>query len=124
MSKFVCTCCGKEDDPDSFINGETKSMMIEKTVCFSCAYWYTKVSTINDPEIAIIDGRYYAVGHALPGAGVAGFGGRKFIIKFNDGREVTTFDLWNGSSIPPEFLEMFPDNAKFIIPTWLEPALQ
>jgi hypothetical protein len=43
-----------------------------------------------------------------------GFGGRKFIILFEDGRKVITTNLWSQGEIPKSFREDLPNNAKFI----------
>ena len=46
--------------------------------------------------------------------GFKGHGGRKFHIKFFDGREVITDNLWYQGVIPPKYRELLPDNAEFV----------
>lgn len=73
-------------------------------------FWSEKISTRNDPDVAIIDGNHYIIGGELN----KGFGGRKFTIKFMDGRVVETCDLWHQGKIPESYREVLSDNAKFI----------
>lgn len=40
-----------------------------------------------------------------------GFGGDKFVIRFKDGKEVTTTNLWYQGAIPKHFQKILPDNA-------------
>jgi hypothetical protein len=43
-----------------------------------------------------------------------GYGGAKHVIRFHDGREVTTRNLWHCGTVPPVFRDRLPDNASFV----------
>lgn len=43
-----------------------------------------------------------------------GFGGGKWVVRFHDGREVVTHNLWHVGTIPPPFRDRLPDNAEFV----------
>lgn len=58
----------------------------------------------------IVAGHHYMVGKG----GGGGFGGRRFEIRFHDGRTVVTNDLWYQGRIPPAWQEQLPDNAEFV----------
>jgi len=45
-----------------------------------------------------------------------GCAGRRFWIRFFDGRTITTNNLWCQGEIPEEFREELPDNAEFYTP--------
>jgi len=45
-----------------------------------------------------------------------GFGGRDFSIKFYDGRDIKTSNLWYQGEIPERFKEFLSDNAEFVYP--------
>lgn len=71
-----------------------------------------------DPTIvAVIDGEHYVIAPEDENRSfwsARGFGGRKFVIRFFDGREVTTTNLWHQGTIPPKFRDQMPDNAEFV----------
>lgn len=111
MSK--CPVCGKE-------LGEFKSdfdYIKSEGICFSCSIWkerYEKLPFLSKYIVAIIDGTYYHIGPEdnRPNS-VRGFGGSKFVIRFKDGHEVTTTNLWCGGDIDEYWKQFLPDNANF-----------
>ncbi len=82
--------------------------------CFTCTFWLQKVDWENEknPNAVRINGTHYLIAKdsSNPGWG-CGFGGTKFIIKFFDGREVETRNLWCQGNIPEKFKARLPDNA-------------
>lgn len=62
---------------------------------------------------AVIGHEHYRIRPDLPvrDAGLAGYAGRTFCIRFHDGREVTTRNLWYQGMIPPAWRDRLPDNA-------------
>ena len=103
----ICKVCGKEVESYR-----------ENDVCFSCEYWeelYKQDMQSPPHTYAIINGTHYVIGDEnSKETYFRGFGGQKFKIKFFDGTEVTTTNLWY-QGIPPEhFKDKFPDNAQFI----------
>lgn len=64
-------------------------------------------------QVAIIDGHHYVIEPEDDKSGSRGFGGDKFVIHFNDGREVVTTNLWCQGEIPENYKDKFPNNANF-----------
>lgn len=104
-----CPTCGKEIG--TFVSDERS--LIENGECFSCSIWRERLSLVGRPDIAIIDGTFYTIGDENDPSPFRGFGGDKFVIKFKDGREVTTTNLWCGGNIDEYWKSQFPDNASF-----------
>jgi hypothetical protein len=87
--------------------------MKEHGECFECSLWRKRLSLVGDPNTAIIDGILYTIGDEDSKDLFRGFGGDKFVIKFKDGREVTTTNLWCGGHISDAWKSKFPNNADF-----------
>lgn len=102
-----CPICGTEFDRFG-IHEKTES-----GECFSCSLWKKRLSLVDNPNVAIIDGVFYTIGDENSTDPFRGFGGDKFVIKFKDGREVTTTNLWCGGDIPEAWKPKFPNNADF-----------
>lgn len=71
---------------------------------------------LKDPKHhPVINGvKYYIDPDESDAAGFKGFGGRKFKIRFNDGTEVTTRNLWHNGEVPDEWRDKLPDTAEFV----------
>lgn len=71
---------------------------------------------LKDPKHhPVIDGvKYFIDTRESNDAGFNGFGGRKFTIRFNDGTEITTCNLWHNGEVPDEWRDKLPDTAKFV----------
>lgn len=85
---------------------------------FAKKFWQEKVQWITDPRrkdrIVRVKGvHYFAAPESGPMA-FRGHGGSLFKIRFFDGREMTSTNLWCQGDIPPEFRELLPDNAEFV----------
>jgi hypothetical protein len=83
------------------------------------AFWDQKVAVRDDPASVRIRGHHYHIGPETGGVwrkypGRRGFNGRKFTIRFFDGRIVTTTNLWGQGRIPESHRERLPDNAEFV----------
>ena len=111
------------DDPCKICGGIVKSTwseplkteIIKKNICHSCHFWMEKVDVVNDKNIVRIGGEHYTICAESKDAGYfRGFGGRKFVVLFNDSRKITTTNLWSQGTIPERFKELLPDNAIFI----------
>lgn len=103
-----CTFCGKEHDGASVLNTD----QVERGLCFTCAFWFEKVAVKDDPLVARVDGTHYWIEEN--DTTFKGFGGHDFTIKFDDGREVASSNLWCQGHIPPQFKELLPNNAQFL----------
>lgn len=92
---------------------DKKSHPYLKDNCFTCNFWAEKIEAVNDPRSVRIDGGHYWIGDEDPTNRFRGFGGRRFNIKFHDGREVQTTNLWHQGQIPEHFRDILPDNAEW-----------
>jgi len=82
------------------------------------AFWDEKVAVKDKPFSVRVNGSHFIIGPE--GEKYPGFGGQKFHIKFHDGREVITTNLWHQGKIPVSYRfrkTKLPDNAVFIHPT-------
>lgn len=77
-------------------------------------FWKSKVEIKDNPNVARINGVHYFIGDEKGTNSFRGFDGEKFRIKFHDGREVTTTNLWYNGKIPEEYMKELLDNAVFI----------
>lgn len=90
--------------------------MRDRSVCFTCLFWLERTERVNDPAIAVVDGKFYTIAEEPSGddrfrPGL-GYGGRRFDIEFHDGRKVVSHNVWFGGEIPAHFRDRLPDNAK------------
>lgn len=99
----VCKVCGKViPDPAPY------SLQICSQTCFYEDFWNEAL----DEDAIIIEGKCYHMEPEKSDSTFRGFGGRKFTVKFNDGRVVETTNLWLNGDIPKE--RKVSDNAVFI----------
>jgi len=92
----------------------TTARLIEKNICFSCDFWSEKMSIKDLEKVARINGSHYMIERDDSTAYFRGYSGAEFKIRFNDGREVITHNLWFQGDIPEHFRDDLPDNAVFI----------
>lgn len=105
----ICPTCKKEIG--TFASDERS--MKEHGECFECSIWHDRLPLVGKPNVAIIDGTFYTIDDEDSKSPFRGFGGDKFVIKFKDGREVTTTNLWCGGNISDAWKDKFPNNADF-----------
>lgn len=108
---YVCRECGKTDNPKRWIGGEK---IAATGLCFYCKHWDDLLNIKDRHDVVRIKGSHYMVGSARSPHRYNGFGGSRFKIRFNDGREVETVDLWSQGQIADHFKERMPDNAVFV----------
>ena len=104
-----CVICNKELEESSYSH-----KVICNDKCFYIDFWNDKVKIKDNKNTVRIDGKHYHIGNENSRSSFRGFGGDKCIIKFFDGREVVTTNLWHNGTIPESHKELLPDNAKFI----------
>lgn len=107
-----CLWCGSVDLA-SYMDDVIEAM-VQLKACFSCYHWLSNAQADSWEEpLAVIAGHshfrirpedYRFKGH----------GGHRFVIKFFDGRVITTTNLWSQGDIPEHFWELMPDNANFV----------
>ena len=81
---------------------------------FTRRYWRERVESKDHPSQVRVDGRLYWIGEERVTGMPRGCYGEKFRIRFHDGREITTTNLWVNGEIPAEFRAELPDNAVFL----------
>ncbi len=111
FEQVACVVCGKPFD-NSDLEREDGDLL--DTHCHTCAFWTQHIVLFlsGDPAIVIVDGAHYRLGD--DSNRLKGHGGRKFIIHYNDGRTITTNNLWYQGIIPDRFRNTLKDNATFI----------
>lgn len=109
----ACRECGQSDKAN--FGEPTRSRMLAQQLCFTCLFWTDKIAELNDDFTARIGGRHYRIGpEETSPRDQRGFDGHRAVIRFADGREVTTTNLWFQGEIPVHFHTRLPDNAEFL----------
>jgi len=79
--------------------------MVQHSMCFECNFWR---DALSDPELVVTeqDGKLlaYSIGDETESS-FRGYGGRRFTIRFLDGREVVTTNLWFRGEVPVQWLD-------------------
>ena len=110
-----CKVCGDIVDSDNFMSDIAKNMETHQ-MCFHCNFWrdmLEKDAKRPSHTWCMIDGTHYVIEPDDPGSYFQGFGGAKFQIEFNDGHKVITHNLWCQGEPPKEWIDKFPNNARF-----------
>lgn len=78
-------------------------------------YWKRLAERAN-PNDAVVKGHFYSIGPENPRTPrkYRGFGGDRYVVRFNDGRMVTSTNMWYAGTIPEQFRGQLPDNAEFV----------
>jgi hypothetical protein len=110
--KLDCVECGEKVNPENWCES-TASDLRERSECFSCNFWLRYVRRKDEPNVVrATDGHHYIIGPEDDRPGCCrGHGGRKFVVRFTDGREVETTNLWHQGEIPERFRGRLPVNA-------------
>lgn len=89
-------------------------------LCYTCEYWWQAVNWLANGDVTdeghrvvrVFGNLYIIRPDGQPGP--QGFGGRKYVIRFLNGDEVTTHNLWHVGEIPKWFRDPLPNNAMFV----------
>jgi hypothetical protein len=81
------------------------------------AFWH-KFVVEEEGRSAIINGIAFTIGKeptTLTNSNCVqyGFGGKRYVVKFLDGTEVVTHNLWHRGTVPDDLRELLSDNARF-----------
>jgi hypothetical protein len=125
---YVCRHCGEQDyfetptlhlpmwsgrptgDPAVRRHDERRVELASKGICGTCEHFLDTCGKIPHRDRIIAAGTHYAAGgETNEPARWRGFGGRRFLIRFNDGRELTTTNLWCQGRIPEGLIAKYPD---------------
>lgn len=95
VTNRACTLCNKKFKHFSTLNIPDNNVC---NYCNSLLDTWLDVKINKDKNTAVVNKRVYGIGE--PNAKFKGCGGAKVRIKFYDGREVVTDNLWCGLEIP------------------------
>lgn len=112
---ITCRHCGDVAPLD--MNEEFIRIHLAAQLCRRCHFWVEKVERRDEARSVRVDGRHFRIREDFDGPGFRGHGGTRFTIRFHDGREVATRNLWSQGDIPEEWRAELPDNAVFM-PWW------
>lgn len=117
-TKHVCMECGETEDVSRWMPRCGKRLA-ERQLCFSCDHWMSLIERGNGVDRGRVvrhDGTHYIIGPEHNGPShLRGLGGARMVIKFHDGREAVTTNLWCQGVIPERFRSRLPDNASFAL---------
>ena len=92
---------------------EEATIMRKEGVCFFCAYWIRQHrQDMSGRTFAIVNGSHYVL--CERSSLFNGFDGKKYTIRFKDGKVVECNNLWSQGEIPEQFRKDMPDNAEFV----------
>lgn len=112
-ASHVCKECGATEENRWMKDHAERLSRLQ--LCFSCDFWLSNVARKDSPKVARIDGTHYVVCRETnERAAFRGFGGHRFRIRFEDGREIETTNLWCQGRIPERFATRLPNNAQFL----------
>lgn len=103
-----CIICGKEIVKSAYSN---EILCCSK--CFNINFWNEKIRIKDKPRVVRIKGEHYYISDENSKS-IRGFGGNKFKIRFFDGREVITTNLWYNGKIPESHKKLLSDNVEFM----------
>lgn len=116
--EYECSVCGKISQ--NTVCEPHRTNMLQRRLCYHCNYWRDFEGRLarDHTKMTIIAGHVYGPGSRTSGE-FRGMAGRRFDIEYIDpsiyaGKRVTSFDLWSGSTLPPELASRFSDTAKFL----------
>ena len=115
---WTCVECGLLES-DNWVAGVGDKLRA-RSLCHSCDLWVDRVDEIDSGKRAqpVINGTFYGYDPERPirrgDPSHLGHAGRTFHILWNDGREVTTNNLWCGGDVPEHFRDRLPDTATFV----------
>lgn len=109
-----CRKCGTFEHTDGYFD-EIRDHLERLRFCHSCDFWLQKAKLRRkDPNFCVIAGAAYHIAREEAPGGFRGFGGRKHVIRFFDGRVVTSTNLWFNGEVPGCWRAFLPDTAEFV----------
>lgn len=111
--RVTCSICGLIEV--LHWNSDTNNDLLKECLCFECDFWLKRARLVVQPNHVAVKNSAYMIQEDEQGnRRWSGFGGREFHIKFFDGREVITHNLWHQGKIPLRFQSLIPNNAEFL----------
>ena len=111
-----CYMCGEEID-FRFVDSVSE-LLRKRQLCHTDNFWLEKARLVHEEgyrdRVVRVNGTHYIIGEEKDSGGFRGYGGHEFVIRFKDGREVTTTNLWCQGEIPFRWQGVLQNNAEFI----------
>lgn len=106
-SLVCCRECGTTVNAAEWVNvGELE----RERLCNDCLKWMKLTRFADRPEVVRVGGVHYIV-HPDDAENWRGSDAREYHVRFLDGRELQTTNLWSQGVIPARWRERLPDNA-------------
>jgi hypothetical protein len=107
---LTCRKCGHRERLQ-FMSDVLREM-VQHSMCFECNFWR---DALEDPDIVITQSdkgelEAFSVGDEDYGSSFRGYGGRRFTVKFFDGRVITTTNLWPRGKVPVVWVDEARDH--------------
>jgi len=81
---------------------------------FHKEYWNDIVKNYNNGDEIVVNKIAFFVDDEKQIGTYRGYDGRRFKIRFKDGTEKETTNLWYNGEVPDEYKDVLVDNAEFI----------
>jgi len=80
------------------------------------SFWKRLITLRDNSDHVVVNGTHYTIGpeDSSIRRQWRGFHGDRYVIKFRDGRTVTSTNLWCQGTIPLQYRDELPDNAEFV----------
>ena len=109
-----CRKCGMIEHTDGYYQ-DTRNRLERLRFCFDCNFWLEKSKLRRrNPNFFVAGGRAYYIDEEDSRSAFRGFGGRKHVVRFFDGRVVHTSNLWFNGEVPAHWRAFLPDTAEFV----------
>jgi hypothetical protein len=112
---LTCSECGNVET-GSFFDTVEKTLT-DHQLCFGCNHWREMVEIgagSRGHQVVRVKHVHYMMGEEAGPKRWRGFGGDYFRIRFHDGREVESTNMWCQGHIPAHYHDRLPDNAEFV----------
>jgi hypothetical protein len=106
-----CTSCRRM----AWVHYTNEAELRRRGLCFGCDVWLSRIAVrATSPNVVVADGKWMTVAEERPAEHPrqwSGFGGSRFLVKWNDGRQLYTTNLWHGGEVPDHLRELLPDDG-------------
>ncbi len=113
VETYFCTDCGYREVAAGYYDS---AALMERGVCRDCRHWLEAMQDVADkPTTCFVAGAtFYSIGDetAQGPTNCRGYGGRKFAVRWRDGRRRQTTNLWCGGDVPLRWRARLPNTAE------------
>lgn len=108
---IACRFCG-----DLTMPWHTRALHPEQEGCWGCREWISSLRKATTKLASfIVGGELHEIGQEFPrkNSGMRGFGGRPYLVQFDDGRQIYSTNIWFQGEIPRHFRYLGRDDAEW-----------